>query len=63
MSLARRFSIHERAFVSVEAQAFNLLNHTNFDLPQSFADEPSTFGHIFSAKPPRQIQLALRLSF
>lgn len=63
MSLARRFSLHERAFVTVEAQAFNLLNHTNFDLPQAFADEPSTFGHIFSSKAPRQIQLAMRLSF
>ena len=63
LSLAKRFKVSEQASVTFEAQAFNLLNHTNFDLPEAFADEPARFGKIFSAKPPRQIQLALRFQF
>ena len=62
-SLARRFQVGEHHAITFEAQAFNVLNRTNFDMPQNFADVPSTFGHIFSAKAPRQIQFALRYSF
>ena len=62
-SLSRRFQVSERSAIVFEAQAFNALNHVNFQMPQSFADVPSTFGRIFSANPPRQIQFALRYSF
>ena len=61
-SVARRFELREKWSLTMEAQAFNLLNRTNFDLPQAFADQPS-FGEIFSAKASRQIQFALRLMF
>ncbi len=63
ISLERRFQIGERNAIIFDAQAFNALNRVNFDMPQNFADVPSTFGRIFSAKAPRQIQLALRYSF
>jgi hypothetical protein len=63
LSLARRFKLNEQFTVTCEAEAFNLLNHTNFDLPEAFADEPARFGKIFSAKAPRQVQLALRFEF
>ncbi|MBI4873009.1 MAG: TonB-dependent receptor, partial [Acidobacteria bacterium] len=63
VSLARSFSLAERRTVSFEAQAFNLLNHANFNLPELFADEPASFGRVFSAKSPRQVQFALRFSF
>jgi len=62
-ALARRFPIGDRGAIVFEAQAFNALNRVNFDMPQNFADVPTTFGHIFSAKAPRQIQFALRYSF
>jgi hypothetical protein len=62
-SLARRFQVSEHGAIVFEAQAFNALNRVNFQMPQNFADVPSTFGHIFSANPPRQIQFALRYSF
>jgi len=62
-SLLRRFQLKERATLSAQAEAFNLFNRTNFDLPNLVADQPSTFGKIFSAKSPRQIQFALRLAF
>jgi len=63
LSLFRSFQLTERLKLSLEAQAFNLFNTVNFDLPQNFADNPTAFGKIFSAKAPRQIQLALRFSF
>jgi hypothetical protein len=63
LALSRRFAIHEGASLSFDAEAFNLFNRANFDLPQRIADDPTTFGRIFSAKAPRQIQFALRFAF
>ena len=63
LSLARTFPIGERIKFSLELQAFNLINRTNFDLPELYVDEPSTFGKIYAAKPARQIQFAGRLTF
>ncbi|HEV2170101.1 MAG TPA: hypothetical protein VGR40_04085, partial [Candidatus Binatus sp.] len=63
LSLRRVFNLRERTTLTAEAQSFNLLNRTNFNLPDAFADQPLTFGKIFSAKDPRQIQFALRLAF
>ncbi|MFN7923902.1 MAG: TonB-dependent receptor [Bryobacteraceae bacterium] len=61
--VARTFRVHERWRLTLEAQAFNLSNTAHFDLPERYADEPSTFGRIFSAKSPRQVQLGLRIGF
>jgi hypothetical protein len=62
-SLSRRFTFAERWSVLAQAQAFNLLNRENLNLPDAFADNPATFGKIFSAKDPREIQLVLRFGF
>ena len=63
LSLYRLFNLTERFKLSAEVQAFNLFNRANFDLPQNVADNPGTFGRIFSAKAPRQLQLAVRFAF
>jgi hypothetical protein len=63
LALSRRFAVREGVSLTFDAEAFNLFNRANFDLPERFADDPTTFGRIFSAKAPRQIQFALRLSF
>ncbi len=63
LSLAHRFFLHNDMSLQAEAQAFNVLNRTNFELPELYADQPTTFGKIFAAKPPRQLQFALRFSF
>jgi len=63
ISAARRFSLSENIWFTAELQAFNALNRANLDLPGLFVDEPLSFGRVFSAKAPRQIQLALRLAF
>jgi hypothetical protein len=43
-------------------EIFNLLNHTNFDVPNRVAFTPN-FGRIFSAKEPREMQFGVKLSF
>lgn len=63
LSLRRTFVLHEKLRFTAEAQSFNTLNRANFNLPDAFADQPLTFGKIFSAKDPRQIQFALRIAF
>jgi hypothetical protein len=52
-----------RGTLTFALQVFNLFNRTNFDQPEHFVDEPTTFGHIFSAKAPRQVQLVARIGF
>jgi hypothetical protein len=43
-------------------EVYNALNHTNLGLPDSFVDRP-TFGRSLSARPPREVQLAVRFEF
>ncbi len=62
-ALSRRFVLHEAWALTADLESFNLFNRTQLDLPERFADEPGTFGRIFSARPSRQLQLALRLSW
>jgi hypothetical protein len=73
LSLARRFALSRAAegrTVEFRAEFFNLLNHTNFDLPTAERTELFTrtgvredFARITSARPSREIQLALKLRF
>jgi hypothetical protein len=63
LSVFRNFNIRETLKLSFEAEAFNLFNRANFNLPQNFADDRNSFGRINSAKPARQIQLAVRFRF
>jgi hypothetical protein len=43
-------------------EIFNLMNRTNFDVPNRIAFTPN-FGRIFSAKPSRQMQFGLKFLF
>ena len=63
LSLRRSFILRGESRITSEVQAFNLFNRANFNQPDNFADQPLTFGKIFSAKDPRQIQFSLRLAF
>jgi hypothetical protein len=62
VSLSRRFTLHERTTATFEVQAFNLLNHPSYSLPNAYADQAS-FGTISSATDPRELQFAVRLAF
>ena len=62
LAVVRRFSIGERGRIDLRAEAFNLANRANFELPRRFADQP-TFGRTLSAGAARQLQLGLRIEY
>ncbi len=62
MSLLKNTHLTERVNLQFRAEAFNLFNHPNFNLPDNFLGSP-TFGRISSARDPRHIQFGLKLLF
>lgn len=62
LALVRSVRLAEGLTAELRAEAFNLANRPNFDLPQRTFGLP-TFGRILSAGQARQVQLGLRLSF
>jgi len=61
-SLVKNTALSERFNLQFRAEAFNLFNHPNFNLPDNFFPSPS-FGRISSARDPRHIQFGLKLLF
>jgi hypothetical protein len=62
LALLKRVPLPGRTSLQLRAEAFNLLNRTNFDLPDNFFASP-TFGQILSAGTPRHVQFGARLTF
>lgn len=62
LTLGKTFAITERFRLQFRAEAFNLLNETNFREPDGNISNPA-FGQIRSSFDPRQLQFALKLSF
>ena len=62
LALSREFAVREGKTLQLRGEAFNVLNHTNFDVPVS-ALNSQTFGRIQSADDPRILQFALKLIF
>ena len=62
LSLMKNTALSERITLQFRAEAFNLFNHPNFNLPDNFLGSP-TFGRITSARDPRHIQFGLKLLF
>lgn len=61
-SLLKTTKLKEGLDLQFRAEAFNLFNHPNFNLPDNFLGSP-TFGRILSAQSPRHIQFGLKLLF
>ena len=61
-SAFKRIPVTEGKEFQFRAEFFNLLNHTNFRLPDSDISSP-TFNQILTALPPRLIQLAVKFEF
>lgn len=53
---------NEKSLLDIRGEAFNLLNHVNYMAPDSNRSDGG-FGSITSAFPPRQLQVAAKLSF
>jgi hypothetical protein len=62
LALLKRVPLKGRMNLQLRAEAFNLLNRVNFDLPDNFLGSP-TFGHVLSAGAPRHIQFGARVMF
>ncbi len=61
-SAFKNLRIGESKDIQFRAEFFNILNHTNFRLPDSDISSP-TFNQILAAQAPRLIQFALKFSF
>jgi Carboxypeptidase regulatory-like domain len=62
LSLQKEIAITEAAKLQFRAEAYNLLNRANFNIPNRIAFTPN-FGSIASAQDSRQLQFALKLIF
>ncbi len=62
MSIIRVFRIKEQALLQFRGEFFNLPNHPNFGVPNHVFEGPG-FGLVDSARPARQVQLGMRLTF
>jgi hypothetical protein len=58
----KNFKVTESTQIQFRAELFNILNRTNFHLPDSDISSP-TFNYILEANPPRQVQFALKFMF
>jgi hypothetical protein len=62
MSVGKTFAVGERARLQFRADAFNLFNTVNYDLPDGVLSSRN-FGQAVSAFDSRQMQFALKLTF
>jgi hypothetical protein len=63
LGVDKTFQIYERVNVQFRSEFFNILNHTNFGIPDPRVSDGAAFGTIRSTYPPRQIQFGLKLIF
>jgi len=62
VGLQKYIPLANSAGIQFRWEVFNLLNRTNFDVPNRIAFTPN-FGRIFSAQPARQMQLGVKVMF
>lgn len=63
LALMKNVRLRHEQRLQFRVEVFNFFNHPNFKLPESYVDNPATFGRILSAEPARQIQFGLKYVF
>lgn len=67
MRLSRRFKVNGRLAIEAIADAFNVLNRANLQIPNNIIGvssiPPPTFGQATAAGDPRQFQIGARVTF
>ena len=62
LRLSRTFPLTSRISIEALADAFNVLNRANYQVPNNIITSP-TFGKPTAVNDPRQLQLGMRLLF
>lgn len=62
LALVKRVYFLQQGTLELRAEAFNVLDRINYDLPDAVYGSP-TFGRILSADSPRRVQLGVRVEF
>lgn len=63
LSLMKNFRLSEKARLQFRAEAFNVLNHPNFQVPEFRLDFPNVGQFTATANEGREFQFALKLIF
>ncbi len=63
VTLAKLFDFTNRLQFKLQADAFNVLNHTNYSSLGTTATSGSSFGQLNGSYPPRQMQFGAKLIF
>lgn len=63
LSLIKRIQLYEDLNLEFRAEAFNVLNRTNFNVSQTQNINSSSFGNITSTFDPRILQFAFKINF
>ncbi len=64
VSLAKSFRLREKASLSFRLEAFNAMNHANYDIPNNNISTANLVGVVSGTiTPARQMQFAVRLDF
>jgi hypothetical protein len=62
-TVAKLFALSERLQFKIQADAYNILNHTNYSSLGTTATSGASFGQLNGAYPPRQMSLGAKIIF
>jgi hypothetical protein len=63
VGLFRNFKIYEGLVFQLRGEAYNALNHTNWQAVGTTATTASSFGQVTSTRDPRILQVAGKITF